>query len=219
MIDDIINIQNEESEQYINSSSDDDEESHNLNDDESIDDNELDLDNYDDDFFAVPSSIELDYNSDQEIPETINKKILSDVSINSLIGFINIILKDINSNQFKEFSLTVYMTRKLLNIKKKSKTYAVCPKCDKLYNIADIMLNNSIYIGSGFKCTYIKFPNHPMQSHCKSCRAELLEKIPTVKNYAWRPKKIYTLPSLKKIAISHQNYEDEEYIRIYNDEK
>ncbi|CAG8524161.1 4988_t:CDS:2 [Funneliformis caledonium] len=68
-------ISNEESEQYINSSSDDDEESHNLNNDESIDDNELDLDNYDDDFFTALSSIELNYDSDQEISETMNKEI------------------------------------------------------------------------------------------------------------------------------------------------
>ncbi|CAG8574166.1 2550_t:CDS:2 [Funneliformis caledonium] len=58
---------NTQSEQHINSSSDDDKESHNLNDNESIDDNELNLDNYDDDFFTAPNSIKLDYDSDQEI--------------------------------------------------------------------------------------------------------------------------------------------------------
>jgi hypothetical protein len=64
---------------------------------------------------------------------------LSDVAINSLIGFLSLVLKDINPTQFKDFPSTAYMARKLLDIKKKSKTFAVCTDCNKLYNPEEII--------------------------------------------------------------------------------
>src|SRR5438876_124361 len=94
---------------------------------------------------------------------------------------------------------------RLLEIQKKSKMYAVCPECNKLYNVADIMPNNSNDSSfSGFKCDHIKFLNHPMRNQCKPCEAEVLTRVSTVKGYIWRPKLSYPLPSLKaQLAVMY----------------
>ena len=131
---------------------------------------------------------------------------LPDVMINSLIGFFSIVLKDAGPQRFSEFPLTAYMTRKILEINKKSKMYAVCSKCNKLHNVADIVLgdqNDSEF--SGFRCDHIEFPDHPMQNQRKSCRAELLTRVPVVNRYIWKPKIIYPLPCLKiQLATMYQ---------------
>src|SRR5438874_13793771 len=86
---------------------------------------------------------------------------LSDVTINSLIGFFSLVLKDINTTRFKEFPSTAYMARKLLDITKKSKTFVACTDCNKLYNSTEIMpKSDDNNANSGFKYTHIEFPNH-----------------------------------------------------------
>ncbi|CAG8758173.1 14470_t:CDS:2, partial [Funneliformis caledonium] len=52
---------------------------------------------------------------------------LSDITINSLIGFFSLVLKDIDLHQFKDFPPTAYKAKKLLEIKKPTKTFATCP--------------------------------------------------------------------------------------------
>jgi len=70
------------------------------------------------------------------------------------------------------------MARKLLNIRKKSKSFAVCANCNKLYDIASIISKNSDNnITIGFKCTYIEFLNHLIQSYHKSYDLKLLVKV------------------------------------------
>ncbi|CAG8729863.1 13442_t:CDS:2, partial [Funneliformis caledonium] len=100
---------------------------------------------------------------------------LPDVVINSLIGFISLILKNVNSQRFKEFPSTIYMARKLLEVRKKSKSYA------------DL----------GFKCNYVEFLNYLMQNQCEFCGSELLIKVSVVNGYIWRPKMLYPIPCLK----------------------
>ena len=63
---------------------------------------------------------------------------LPDVAIDSLIKFFQIVLSDANHERFKNFPTSSYMMRKLLEIGKQSKTYAICPSCNKLYNISEI---------------------------------------------------------------------------------
>lgn len=46
---------------------------------------------------------------------------LTDVAINSLTGFFALVLKDVDSNRFEKFPSTIYMARKLLEIKKSQK--------------------------------------------------------------------------------------------------
>ena len=105
---------------------------------------------------------------------------------------------DADRTRFQEFPTTSYMAQKLLGIKKQSKTYAVCPDCNKLFKMSDIISSTSSKNQqSGFKCDYVEFPNHSMKIQRKPCKTELLKKIPTVKGYIWRPKMVYTLPCLK----------------------
>ncbi|GBC13884.2 hypothetical protein RIR_v02000694500 [Rhizophagus irregularis DAOM 181602=DAOM 197198] len=48
-------------------------------------------------------------------------------------------------------------------------TYAVCPSCNTLYNIADVVADE------GFKCTHIEFPMKPKE---KFCGMELTVQVP-----------------------------------------
>ena len=86
---------------------------------------------------------------------------LPDVAIDSLIKFFRIVLLDVDHERFKDFPTSSYMMRKLLEIGKQSKTYAVCPNCNKLYNISEISSQRS---SSEFKCNHVEFPNHPRAS-------------------------------------------------------
>ncbi|CAG8694651.1 6420_t:CDS:2 [Funneliformis caledonium] len=98
---------------------------------------------------------------------------LPDIALNALIRFFDLVLKDANSQRFKNFPSTAYMTRKLFDIKKKSKIFAVCPDCNKLYNINEIIKDNTNF--TGFK---------------------------SVKGHVWHPKMIYILPSLKTQLVT-----------------
>ncbi|PKY58706.1 hypothetical protein RhiirA4_480842 [Rhizophagus irregularis] len=145
--------------------------------------------------FAAPTD-DLNYDSDQENLTT-NTDIddlwiliwifkyqerfkLPDIAINSLISFFSFLLKDIDSHRFKKFPLTAYMARKALDIRKKSKTFATCTDCNKLYNIASIIPSN--LSNEGFKCTHVEFLNHTMQSQRKSCGSERTLEY-TIKNH------------------------------------
>ena len=96
--------------------------------DDDLDFDELHLD--DDELFAAPGS-NFNYDIDEEINVNINnlwillwifkyqeRFRLSDVAINSLVGFLSLVLKDISLTQFKDFPPIAYMARKLLDIKK-----------------------------------------------------------------------------------------------------
>ena len=187
-----------------------DEEGSRLSDDD-INDDELFFDEDEVDPFATPDSLNFNYDSDQEHPNT-NTNMndswillwifkfqerfrLSDVAINSLVGFFSLVLKDVDSQRFEKFPSTAYMARKLLEIRKKTKSFAVCPNCNKLYDTAAIIPQDTG--DSGFKCTHIEFPNHTMQKYRRSCGSELLTKVPVNNGYIWRPKMVYPLPCLK----------------------
>src|SRR3989337_3954621 len=96
------------------------------------------------------------------------------VSINSLIKFFRFVLSDADNERFKNFPTSSYMMRKVLDIGKHSKTYAVCPSCNKLYNESEIRSTN------GFKCNHVEFPNHPRRNLRKPCGIEVMDRVPTI---------------------------------------
>ena len=104
------------------------------------------------------------------------------------------------------------MARKLLDITKRSKTFVACTDCNKLYNPTEIMpKSDDNSANSGFKCTHIEFPNHPMEKYRQQCGSELLLKIPVNNGFNWRPKMIYPLPCLKtqlSIMYKRPGFED-----------
>ncbi|CAB5365888.1 unnamed protein product [Rhizophagus irregularis] len=96
---------------------------------------------------------------------------LSDVAIDSLIKFFQQILMDADQARFKNFPSSLYTASKLLQVGNQSKTYAVCPSCNSLYNIAEVVAEE------GSKCTHVEFP---MQSKGKPCGMELTVQAPLV---------------------------------------
>lgn len=83
---------------------------------------------------------------------------LSDSSINALIQFFKLVLSDVDKNRFKELPSSAYMAKKLMGFVKKSRTYAVCPSCNKLFNPTEIVQENSANNeNSGAKCGHIEF--------------------------------------------------------------
>ena len=64
---------------------------------------------------------------------------LSDVAIDSLIKFFRQVLMNADQTRFKDFPSSLHIANKLLQIGSQSKTYAVCPSCNTLYNIVDVV--------------------------------------------------------------------------------
>ena len=93
------------------------------------------------------------------------------------------------------------MMQKILGISKESKTYAVCPKCNKLYNITEILPSNNT-ANTGFECTHVEFPNHPRKAHRKPCKMELTKSVPIINGYINKPKMVFPIISLKTQLIT-----------------
>jgi hypothetical protein len=182
------------------------------NDDESDDDRGFSEDDVPIEQFTAPDFDDFDFESDDEYPDSNLESDdswillwilkyqarfrLPDVAIDSLIKFFRIVLLDANHERFKNFPTSSYMMRKLLEIGKQSKTYAVCPSCNKLYNISEIRST------SGLKCNHVEFPNHPKRNQRKSCGTEVTKWVRTTSGYIIKPKMVYPLPSLKTQIIA-----------------
>ena len=128
---------------------------------------------------------------------------LSDVAIDSLVKFFRMVLLDIDDIRFKDFPTSSYMLRKLLGIGKQTNTYAVCPDCNALYKISEILPSGQSK--DGFKCIHVEFPNHPRQNQRRPCGAELTKLVPAIKDNIRKPKMIYPLPSLKMQLTTSAN--------------
>jgi len=186
---------------------DDDDESYTEDDDRGFSEDDVPIEQ-----FTAPDFDDFDIESDDEYPDSNLESDdswillwilkyqarfrLPDVAIDSLIKFFRIVLLDANHEKFKNFPTSSYMMRKLLEIGKQLKTYAVCPNCNKLYNISEIRST------SGFKCNHVEFPNHPKRNLRKSCGTEVTKLVPTTSGYSVKPKMVYPLPSLKAQIIA-----------------
>ena len=124
---------------------------------------------------------------------------LPDTAIESLIEFTRMILTDANYEKFKDFPTSAYTAKKLLGIGKQDKTYAVCPDCNALYNIEEILTQNQ---SNQFKCTHVEFSDHPMRNRREPCNTELLIKVPINDRFINRPKMTFPMPSLKSQLIT-----------------
>jgi hypothetical protein len=132
---------------------------------------------------------------------------LSDVAIDSLIKFFRQVLMDADQTRFKDFPPSLYTANKLLQVSSQSKTYAVCPSCNALYNIADVVAEGS----EGFKCTHVEFP---MKSKRKSCGVELTVQVPLANENKRRPKMLFPLPNLRiQINSLYQRPEFKQQLR------
>jgi len=126
---------------------------------------------------------------------------LSNVAIDSLIKFFSMVLLDVNPSRFENFPKSFYTAKNALGIEKLGKTYAVCPECNTLYNVSEILTQDGTDRG-GFKCTHVEFLNHPMRKLRQPCGAELIKEVPTVKGFVRRPKMVFPIPSLKMQIVT-----------------
>ncbi|PKB92471.1 hypothetical protein RhiirA5_508269 [Rhizophagus irregularis] len=123
----------------------------------------------------------------------------SEVSISSLIGFFSQVLKDADPKRFANFPSSSYSAKKLLRIDKATKTYAVCPKCNNLYKIGEILGQNEqvTEASPGLKCSRVEFPKHLMKKYREVCGEELLKNVPVNNGYIKRPRIVFPMPDLK----------------------
>ena len=119
---------------------------------------------------------------------------LPDTAINSLIGFLGQLLKDVDARRFHDFPSSSYKAKQLLQIDKGDNTYVACPKCNKLYNSEDLPLE--------CKCNFVEFPNHPMRKHRESCGTELMKNIPIANGYTQHPQMVFPMPDLKSQILA-----------------
>ncbi|UZN99573.1 uncharacterized protein OCT59_000840 [Rhizophagus irregularis] len=107
-----------------------------------------------------------------------------DVAIESLIKFFRMVLLDTDRTRFKNFPTSFYMTKKLLGINKRDRTCVVCSECNTLYKISEILPGNpQNETNTGFQCTHVEFPNHPMCNKRRICGTELTNKVPVVNGF------------------------------------
>jgi hypothetical protein len=169
--------------------------------------------------FTAPDFDDFDYESDHRYPDTNiefddswillwifkyqSRFRLSEVAIDSLIKFFKTVLSDADKLRFRNFPTSSYTAKKLLGIVNKEKSYAVCPNCNTLYKVSEILPRNSQNVPDReFKCVHVEFPNHPKHNQRQACGAELTNKIPVVAGYVRRPKMLFPVPSLKTQIIS-----------------
>ena len=128
---------------------------------------------------------------------------IPDVAIDSIIKFFRTVLLDTNKSRFEGFPTSSYKARKLLGIGKQEKTYAVCPDCNTLHKISDILPQNANdQSDTGFKCTHVEFPNHSRKAQRKPCGTEITKRVPVTNGYVYRLKMVFPLPSLKVQLIT-----------------
>ncbi|PKK64868.1 hypothetical protein RhiirC2_786907 [Rhizophagus irregularis] len=107
-----------------------------------------------------------------------------DVAIESLIKFFRMVLLYTDQTRFENFPTSFYMAKKLLGINKRDRTCAVCPECNTLYKISEILPGNpQNETNTGFQCTHVEFSNHPMRNKRRICGTELTNKVPVVNGF------------------------------------
>ncbi|UZO05868.1 uncharacterized protein OCT59_026206 [Rhizophagus irregularis] len=109
---------------------------------------------------------------------------IPDVAIESFIKFFRMVLLDTDRTRFENLPTSFYIAKKLLGINKRNRTCAVCPECNTLYKISEILPGNpQNETNTGFQCTHVEFPNHPMRNKRRICGTELTNKVSVVNGF------------------------------------
>ena len=98
----------------------------------------------------------------------------------SLIKFTNLLLCEIGSPTFKNFSDTLYKMRKILNLKDRFHNFVACTKYYKLYNKQEIEEFNQDGNLTIMKCQHVEYPNSSRRQICQnslSHQIRLLNKV------------------------------------------
>lgn len=118
---------------------------------------------------------------------------LSNVAIDSLFKFLNLLLSTIDKNKFSSFPSSLYMAKKELGIPTDIIQYAACKKCHKLYDIDKLLDKTEVQT-----CSFINFPNHTMQRFRQPCNNPLTKEINNNNQQIFRPIMTYPLGNIKQ---------------------
>lgn len=55
--------------------------------------------------------------------------------------------------------------------------YASCPECDSIYPLESCKIIQSDKTVSSRKCSFVKYPNHPLATQRQPCNAQLLKRV------------------------------------------
>ena len=133
---------------------------------------------------------------------------ISDSGIAVLIVFLHNFLRLLSSlsrSQFVSHMATacptsLYSARNILRLHDK---YAVCPKCNSIYDTEQCIGKTASGSECSKHCWYVPFPNHPRRQLHKECGAQLLDSMHLRSgNVFFRPKKVFCYQSLKE-SITH----------------
>lgn len=73
---------------------------------------------------------------------------------------------------------TMYMVYKTINLEKDNfERFAVCPVCKSLYAINDCIKTNRDGSVVSAKCSHVRYPQHPHQSHRRKCGTKLMKTV------------------------------------------
>ncbi|CAG8756000.1 13241_t:CDS:2, partial [Funneliformis caledonium] len=99
---------------------------------------------------------------------------LPDIAIDTLIKFVKHVLTELDHERFKNFSTSLYTTRKKLGLKHQFVTFSVCSSYHKLQNIDDVEQYTIREQKVIKKCDHIQFPNNHHHS-LQKCDTPLSE--------------------------------------------
>ncbi|CAG8733135.1 15094_t:CDS:1, partial [Funneliformis caledonium] len=122
------------------------------------------------------------------------------------------VLLDVDQLRFEKFPTSSYMARKFLGISKQEVTFAVCPSCNTLYKVTEILPTRH-------KCTHVEYPNHPICNQRQPCRTELTNKILVNNGFVRRLKMLFPILSLKmQIMTMYQHPGFEELLQKWTNQ-
>ena len=123
---------------------------------------------------------------------------IPNTTIDDLIKFIKIVLKECKSIDHKSFLTSLYMLRKSLGLIDRFTQFAACQKCHKLYNKESVMSEDNSTIT---KCSHVEFPNSTTK-RSKQCQTPLGKKISLNNSISIVSKLVYSVSIIQQQLFS-----------------
>jgi hypothetical protein len=140
---------------------------------------------------------------------------LPETATESLIKFIKLLLTESGNPNFDTFPGTLYLAKRELGIKDNFQFFAVCPKCNKLYNKQEVEKYKENGRHAVMKCWHIEFPNSATRRN-RPCGRLLAEKVPALNYIKYKPELIFPFFRIRHQLMdfyNHLNFEN--YLRYW----
>ncbi|GBC26432.1 uncharacterized protein LOC107327733 [Rhizophagus irregularis DAOM 181602=DAOM 197198] len=106
---------------------------------------------------------------------------IAETATETLIKFMKLALCEFSSDDFNDFSDSLYLTRKKLRLNDQFHSFVPCPKCHKLYKKKEVVDFKQEDNPAIMKCQHIEFPNSSVH-RSRLCNMALSEKISVLTN-------------------------------------